>query len=42
VADALSADTLDRYAMTLGLGHPDARAAAEGRRLDFDFDPAPI
>ena len=41
-ADALLADTMGRYAATLGLGHPDAATAAEGRRLDFEFDPPPI
>ena len=41
-ADRLAADTLDRYAARLGRGHPDVDAAAEGRRLTFDFDPAPI
>lgn len=30
------------YRNTLGLDHPDAVAAAEGKRLDFDFDPPPI
>jgi hypothetical protein len=41
-AEALAADTMSRYAATLGLSHPDAQVAAEGRRLDFDFDPPPI
>lgn len=41
-ADRLAADTLDRYAARLGRGHPDVAAVAEGRRLTFDFDPAPI
>ena len=41
-ADSLYADTVSRYEATLGLGHPDAVVAAEGRRLDFDFDPPPI
>ena len=41
-ADALSADTMTRYEATLGVNHPDAVAAAEDRRLDFDFDPPPI
>jgi tetratricopeptide (TPR) repeat protein len=41
-ADSLHADTMSRYASTLGLSHPDAVVAAEGRRLDFDFDPPPI
>jgi tetratricopeptide (TPR) repeat protein len=41
-AAALSADTMNRYASTLGAEHADAIAAAEGRRLDFDFDPPPI
>jgi hypothetical protein len=30
------------YAETLSLNHPDAVVAAEGRRLDFDFDPQPL
>jgi tetratricopeptide (TPR) repeat protein len=38
----LREDTLQRYARILGPGHPDTRVAAEGRRLDFDFDPPPI
>ena len=38
-ADRLAEDTRARYAATLGAGHPDAEAAAEGRRLDFDIDP---
>jgi len=41
-----SAELYDRsrrfYADTLGTGHPDAKAVAEGRRLDFDFDPPPL
>ena len=41
-AERLSADTLVRYTDTLGAEHPDATTAAEGRRLDFDFDPPPI
>jgi tetratricopeptide (TPR) repeat protein len=41
-ADALFADTMRRYEATLGLSHPDAETAAEGRRLDFDFDPHAI
>jgi tetratricopeptide (TPR) repeat protein len=41
-ADELFADTMSRYEATLGPGHPDTVAAAEGRRLDFDFDPPPI
>jgi Flp pilus assembly protein TadD len=41
-ADVLHADTMSRYEATLGLGHPDRLVAAEGRRLDFDFDPPPI
>jgi tetratricopeptide (TPR) repeat protein len=38
-ADRLAEDTRARYAATLGAGHPDAEAATEGRRLDFDIDP---
>jgi hypothetical protein len=41
-ADSLAADTMSRYAATLGLSHPDAVVAAQGGRLDFDFDPPPI
>jgi hypothetical protein len=41
-AEQLYADTLDRYAATLGLDYPDAANAAAGKRLDFDFDPPPI
>jgi tetratricopeptide (TPR) repeat protein len=41
-ADQLAEDTLRRYGATLGVAHPDAVAAAAGRRLDFDFDPPPI
>jgi hypothetical protein len=38
-ASQLTKDTLERYTRTLGRDHPDTKAAAEGRRLDFDFDP---
>jgi len=38
----LTEDTLERYTRTLGGDHPDTKAAAQGRRLDFDFDPPPI
>lgn len=41
-ADALYSDTMTRYESTLGISHPDAVVLAEGRRLDFDFDPPPI
>jgi hypothetical protein len=41
-ADELEQDTLRRYAATLGSVHPDAAAAADRGRLDFDFDPLPI
>jgi len=41
-ADTLLADTLSRYERTLGSDHPDAQAAAAGRHLDFDFDPAAL
>lgn len=37
-AERLSIDTMKRYRQTLGTDHPDTVAAAEGRRLDFDFD----
>ncbi len=41
-AELLLADTMSRYEATLGVEHADTVAAAEGRRLDFDFDPPPI
>ncbi len=41
-ADSLRAETMKRYESSLGLSHADAVTAAEGRRLDFDFDPLPI
>ena len=41
-AQRLSEDTLARFRATLGDNHPDTIVAAEGRRLDFDFDPPPI
>ncbi|MBV9382730.1 MAG: tetratricopeptide repeat protein [Streptosporangiaceae bacterium] len=37
-AGRLAADTISRYRDTLGNDHPDTIVAAEGRRLDFDFD----
>jgi Tetratricopeptide repeat/NB-ARC domain len=37
-ADRLFADNLRRYRTTLGDDHADTLAAAEERRLDFDFD----
>jgi tetratricopeptide (TPR) repeat protein len=37
-ADQLFRETLARYRETLGDNHPDTLVAAEGRRLDFDFD----
>jgi hypothetical protein len=41
-ADALKADTMERYARTLGTEHPDAVVGAADQRLDLDFDPPPI
>jgi hypothetical protein len=41
-ADRLAADTLESFMALSGRGHPDVEAVAEGRRLNFDFDPAPI
>jgi tetratricopeptide (TPR) repeat protein len=41
-AERLSEDTLSRLRVTLGERHPDTIVAAEGRRLDVDFDPPPI
>ncbi len=38
MAERLSIDTMRRYRETLGGDHPDMVVAAEGRRLDFDFD----
>ncbi|GAA3135322.1 hypothetical protein GCM10010466_27690 [Planomonospora alba] len=38
-AEALAQDTFERYRRVLGEDHPDARVAAAGERLDFDFDP---
>lgn len=37
-ADQLFTATIARYRETLGDDHPDTVVAAEGRRLDFDFD----
>jgi hypothetical protein len=41
-ASRLAGDTSERYLRTLGRDHPDTKLAAQGRRLDFDFDPPPI
>jgi Tetratricopeptide repeat len=41
-ADRLLAETLAHYAATLGPDHPEARTAAEGQRINPDFDPPPI
>jgi hypothetical protein len=41
-ASELGEDTQSRYARTLGPEHPDSKAAAMGKRLNFDFDPPPI
>jgi hypothetical protein len=41
-AAELADDTLHRYARTLGSDHPDAMAAAQWRRLDYDFEPLPF
>ena len=41
-AAQLAADARQRLRDTLGEEHPDARAAAFGQRLEFDFDPAPF
>ena len=41
-AQELSADNQARYPQVLGSGHPDVIAAADGRRVGFDFDPPPI
>lgn len=37
-AEQLYLDTMNRYRRSLGADHPDALVAAEGRRLDWDFD----
>ena len=37
-AERLSLDTMRRYRQSLGSDHPDTVVAAEGRRLDPDFD----
>jgi tetratricopeptide (TPR) repeat protein len=41
-AQRLLEETLSHYAETLGIDHSEAKAAAEGKRLDLDFDPPPI
>jgi len=41
-AESLYADTILRYERVLGAAHPDSVAAADGRRLDIDFDPPPF
>jgi tetratricopeptide (TPR) repeat protein len=41
-AAQLTADTRERLRQVLGEEHPDAKAAAFGQRLEFDFDPAPF
>jgi tetratricopeptide (TPR) repeat protein len=41
-AARLTDEALKHYSRTLGSGHPDALAGAEGRRIDFDFDPPPL
>ncbi|MGH4000846.1 MAG: FxSxx-COOH system tetratricopeptide repeat protein, partial [Pseudonocardiaceae bacterium] len=41
-AARLAEDVLGRYARTLGTDHPDTKIAAQGNRLNFDFDPPPI
>jgi tetratricopeptide (TPR) repeat protein len=41
-AETLAAATILSYNRTLGPEHPDARVAATGGRLDFDFDVPPI
>ncbi|MEV0390433.1 FxSxx-COOH system tetratricopeptide repeat protein [Nonomuraea sp. NPDC050643] len=41
-AQRLYEETMRHYAATLGMEHRDAQVAAEGRHLDFDFDPPPV
>jgi hypothetical protein len=41
-AAELLGETMRGYRETLTLNHPDAVVAAEGQRLDFDFDPQPL
>jgi hypothetical protein len=41
-AEAIRANTMERYYDTLGEQHPDTVAAREGRRVDPDFDPPAI
>jgi hypothetical protein len=41
-AERLSQATIDGFASTLGLGHPDLEAFRAERRINFDFDPPPI
>jgi tetratricopeptide (TPR) repeat protein len=38
----LGADARERLRQILGADHPNAKAAALGQRLEFDFDPAPF
>ena len=40
-ADQLRSNTLDRYMQTLKGQHPTVKAARDGQRIDFDFDPPP-
>jgi hypothetical protein len=40
--EKLRGETIKRFSETLGSTHPDSVVAAEGRRLDLDFDPPPI
>jgi tetratricopeptide (TPR) repeat protein len=41
-ADQLRSDAIERYARALGSHHPRVKAALDGQRLDFDFDPLPF
>lgn len=41
-ADELIADTMARYSQTGRRNYQEAQIAAEGERVDFDFDPPPI
>jgi Tetratricopeptide repeat len=41
-AAALRADTLERYARTLGYDHPDVQLFVAGHQFEADFTPLPL